>query len=194
MAQLEEEMREADVECQKVRNQIQGVEFLLSEKKKLLSTTYQPLEAEDVTPLSPKENLKEAVATLKVSDKIIRRNTGNSLPRFMTSTVASRQRQSAAERDIGTKSRSLRTMSRSSALFSGSQSLSLMDSRLKVILRSSNKKPRHTETNAQATESPRSTILDSKTTSMPRSKMVTSSDPNLRVKLSHHRRRMSDFT
>ncbi|KAJ0013252.1 hypothetical protein Pint_20597 [Pistacia integerrima] len=193
MAQLEEEMREADVECQKVRNQKQEVEFLLSEKKKLLSTTYQPIEAEEMIPSSPKENLKEAVATPKVSDKIIRRNTGNCLPRFMTSTVASRQRQSAAERDIGTKSRSLRTGSKSSALFSGSQSLSFIDSRLKVILRSSNKKPRYSEANGHTTETPRSVVLDSKTTSMPRSKMVTSSDPNLRVKLSYHRRRMSDF-
>ncbi|XP_031284334.1 kinesin-like protein KIN-14U [Pistacia vera] len=193
MAQLEEEMREADVECQKVRNQKQEVEFLLSEKKKLLSTTYQPIKAEEMIPSSPKENLKEAVATPKVSDKIIRRNTGNSLPRFMISTVASRQRQSAAERDIGTKSKSLRTGSKSSALFSGSQSLSFIDSRLKVILQSSNKKPRYSEANGHTTESPRSVVLDSKTTSMPRSKMVTSSDPNLRVKLSYHRRRMSDF-
>ncbi|KAI9186914.1 hypothetical protein LWI28_022216 [Acer negundo] len=198
MAELEGDMREAEVECQKVGNQINEAEFLLSEKKKLFSTTYGLLEDEEKTPISPKETLKESVKTPRVSEKAMRRSISNSLPRFMTSTVASRQRQGAAEREINAinvRARSLRTASRSSMQFSHSQSLSFLDPRFKVMLRTSNKKPRYGEPNV-LTESPKANNgLDSKTVfvPLPRSKMVTSSDPNLKATLCRHRRRMSDF-
>ncbi|KAK1582851.1 hypothetical protein Q3G72_018877 [Acer saccharum] len=198
MAELEGYMREAEVECQKVRNQINEAEFLLSEKKKLFSTTYGLLEDEEKTPLSPKETLKESVKTPRVSEKAIRRSISNSLPRFMTSTVASRQRQGAAEREISAinvRARSLRTGSRSLMQFSHSQSLSFLDPRFKVMLRTSNKKPRYGEPNV-LTESPKANNgLDSKTVFVPppQSKMVTASDPNLKATLCRHRRRMSDF-
>ncbi|KAH7571967.1 hypothetical protein JRO89_XS04G0176100 [Xanthoceras sorbifolium] len=191
MAELEGDMREAEVECQKVWNQIKEAEFLLSQKKKLFSTTHGLLEDEEKTPVSPTEILKEALKTPRV--KVIRRSISNSLPRFMTSTVASRQRQGAAEREISVSARSLRAGSRSSVQFSHSQSLSFVDPRFKVMLRSSNKKPRYGEPNV-LTESPKANGLDSKTVSVPpRTRMVTSSDPNLKVTLCRHRRRMSDF-
>ncbi|KAL5770744.1 hypothetical protein ACOSP7_014898 [Xanthoceras sorbifolium] len=191
MAELEGDMREAEVECQKVWNQIKEAEFLLSQKKKLFSTAHGLLEDEEKTPVSPTEILKEAVKTPRV--KVIRRSISNSLPRFMTSTVASRQRQGAAEREISVSARSLRAGSRSSVQFSHSQSLSFVDPRFKVMLRSSNKKPRYGEPNV-LTESPKANGLDSKTVSVPpRTRMVTSSDPNLKVTLCRHRRRMSDF-
>lgn len=194
MAELEEDMREAEVECQKVRNQIKEVEMVLSEKKKLFSTTYQLLEDEEKTLTSPTKNQKEAIETpTKASQKLTRRGISNYVPRFMTSTAASRQRQTAAEREISVRARSLRTGCRSSVQFSASQSLSFSDPRFRAMLRGSNKKPRYGDTNPLLMESPKGNALDTKTSSMPRNKIVTSSDPNLRVTLSHHRRRMSDF-
>ncbi|KAK3200529.1 hypothetical protein Dsin_023944 [Dipteronia sinensis] len=50
--------------------------------------------------ISPKETLKESVETPRISEKAIRRSISNSLPLFVTSTVASRQRQGAAEGEI----------------------------------------------------------------------------------------------
>lgn len=192
IAKLEEEMREAEEECQKVRNQIQKAEFLLNENKRLFSSTYQPPEDEGKAPASPKGALVQVSRASLTFEKTTRRKFSNSMPRFMNSTVASRQRLGAAEKEIDSRANSSRTGTRSSIHFSGSQSLSYSDLRFKSILRS-NKKSRYGETNTPAMESPKCSDLDSKTTSMPRSKIVTSSNPNLRVTLSRHRRRMSDF-
>ena len=130
----------------------------------------------------------------------IKRNFSNSTPRFMTSTVASRQRQSAAERDISTvRLKSFRSIiSKSSNNYSYSQSMSYSDIRIKAILRSSNGKSRYAEAdsvpipNTVLTEKPKCNDMESKVTT-PRSKMVTSSDQNFRVSLGRHRRRMSDL-
>jgi hypothetical protein len=186
---LKEDMREAEEECQKVRNQIQKAEILLSENKRLLSTTYRLLEDEAKTPMSPKEDLKEAIGTPPTSKKDIKRNLCNSRPHFMTPTVASRQRQSAVEKEVVGRARSLRTGTRSLIQLSASQSHSYMDPRFKAILRNSNRKSRHAETTKLLRESPKCCDSDSKVDRLPQSKMVTSSDPNLRVTLGHRRRR-----
>lgn len=191
--ELEEEMREAEEECQKIRNQLLKAELLLGENKKIFSTSYHLLEDETKTPRSPKEDFREVVGTPRTSEKAVKRNKSSSLPRFMTSTVASRQRQSAAEREIGRSTRTVTSGTRSSMQFFGSQSLSYSDPRFKAILRLSNKKSRYAETNTFLTESPKCSSSDPKRTSLPRSKMVASSNPNLRVTLAHHRRRMSDL-
>lgn len=185
-------MREAEEECQKVRNQIQKAEFLLNENKRLFSSTYQPLEDEGKAPATPKGDLTQISRAPLTFEKTIRRKISNSTPRFMNSTVASRQRLSSSEKEIEGRANISRAGTRSSIQFSGSQSLSYSDLRFKSILRA-NKKSRYGETNTTAVESPKFSDLDSKTTSMPRSKVVTSSNPNLRVTLSRHRRRMSDF-
>lgn len=192
--ELEEDIKEAEEQRQNIRDQIQKVEFKLSESKKLFSTTNSLLENDDMgTSISPKDDIKEVIETPKASKKSIKRNFSNSVPRFMNSTVASRQRQCAAEGDISGRSKSLRSViNRSSIQFSCSQSLSYSDPRIKALLQSSNGKSRHAETNAVLTERPKSIELESKTTN-PQSKMVTSSDPNLRVTLCRHRRRMSNL-
>ncbi|XWS57638.1 hypothetical protein CRYUN_Cryun09bG0190500 [Craigia yunnanensis] len=196
MSELEENIREAEEECQKITNQIRKAQFLLSENKKLYSTAYGiPDDNEEKNPESPKEDVKDhVIGTPRITQKAIEQNIPRSLPRFMTSTVASRERQSAAEREIVKRARSLRSGTKSSVQFSGSQSLSFSDPRFRTFLRHSKKSSRFKDTNAPTIESPKcndSAAL--KTNSLPRSKMVTSSDPNFRVKLSHHRRRMSDF-
>lgn len=187
-------MREAEEECQKVRKQIQKAELLLNENKRLFSATYQPLEAEGkAVPRSPKGDLIQVSGTPLTLERTIRRKFANSVPRFMNSTVASRQRLSAAEKEIDSRVNSSKMVTRSSIQFYGSQSLSYSELRFKSILRNSNKKSRCGETNTSAMESPKCCDLDCRTTTMPQSKILASSNPNLRVTLSRHRRRMSDF-
>ncbi|XP_062084565.1 kinesin-like protein KIN-14U isoform X2 [Humulus lupulus] len=196
--ELEECMREAEEECQKVKKQIQKVEFILNENKKLYSNTgQQPLEheeEEEMVLLSPKQDLKK----VKESHKETRRIISSSLPRFMTSTVASRERQSASEREIVGRARVLRSGTKSTIHFTTSQSISYSDRRFKATLQNSNRKKQHAETNDDVVvnnivESPKCNGSDSKSTSLPKSRMVTSSDSNLRATLSRHRRRMSNL-
>lgn len=191
--ELEVEMREAEEECQKVRYQVQKAEFLLSENRELLSTTYHVPDDKENAPISPKEDYKEVNSTSRVTDKGIRRNMTSPFPRFMTSTVASRQRQSAAEKLVVGRARSLRSATRSSLQFSASQSFSYSEFRFRAILKESNRKSRYGETKPLLPESPKCNGPEMKMASLPRSKTVISSDPNLRTTLSHHRRRMSDL-
>lgn len=187
--ELEEDMREAEEECQNVRNQIQKAEFLLSENKKLLLTNYPFTEDKEKTPVSDKEDGR----TVNRTPLITENGNRNSLPRFMTSTVASRQRQNAAEKEIVRKAGSLRPGTKSSVQFSGFHSLSFSDIRLKSILRDSNRKSGYGETKTILKENLKCNSSDLKIPFLPRSKMVTASDPNLRTTLSRHRRRMSDL-
>lgn len=191
--ELEVEMREAEEECQKVRYQVQKAEFLLSENRELLSTKYHVPDDKENAPISPKEDYKEINSTSRVTDKGIRRNMTSPFPRFMTSTVASRQRQSAAEKLVVGRARSLRSATRSSLQFSASQSFSYSEFRFRAILKESNRKSRYGETKPLLPESPKCNGPEMKMASLPRSKTVISSDPNLRTTLSHHRRRMSDL-
>ncbi|PON73928.1 Kinesin-like protein [Parasponia andersonii] len=196
--ELEGCMREAKEECQKVQNQIQKFEFILSENKKLFSNIdHQPLlEREENVTLSPKHDLKQVKESNKQSEKETTRIISSSLPRFMTSTVASRERQSAAERDLVGRARVLRAGTRSSIHFaaSQSQSISFSDRHFKATLQNSNRK-KHVETDNVNVESPKfnGSASDSKSASLPKSRMVTSSDPNIRATLGRHRRRMSDL-
>lgn len=184
----------AEEECQKVKNQIQKVEFILSENKKLYSNTDQHLEHEENVHLSPKQDVKEVVKeTNKHSEKETRRIISSSLPRFMTSTVASRERQSAAEREIIGRAKILRSGTRSSIHFTASQSISYSDRRFKATLQNSNRKEQHVETDNVNIESPKCNGSDNKSTSLPKSRMVTSSDPSLKATLGRHRRRMSSL-
>ncbi|XP_022719240.1 kinesin-like protein KIN-14U isoform X2 [Durio zibethinus] len=195
ISELEENMREAEEECQKITNQVRKAEFLLNENKKFYSTAYGiPDENEEKNPETPKEDVKDhVIGSPRITQKAIKQNIHRSLPRFMASTVASRERQCVAEREIVKRATSLRSGAKSSVQFSGAQSLSFSDPRFRAFLRHSNKSSRFKDTNAPATESPKCSDIALKTTSLPRTKMVTSSDPNMRVKLGHHRRRMSDF-
>lgn len=187
-------MREAEEEIQKVRIQIQKAEILLNENRKLFTMTYEPPEEkEETTPITPEEDAKEVCVTPQISDKGIRRNVISSVPRFMTSTVASRQRQSAAESMIVARARSLRSVARSSVQFSCSQSLNYSDIRLKAMLRESNKKPRQGEWKNFPAESPKCGASDLKASFLPLRKTVHSSDPNFKSTLGRHRRRMSDL-
>ncbi|XP_057512549.1 kinesin-like protein KIN-14U [Actinidia eriantha] len=193
IAELEEDMRDAEAEYKKVGNQIQKAEFLLSENRKLFSAMYQLLADEGKTPTSAKEEPSESPATPKASEKVIKRKDTYSVPRFMNPTMASRQRQTAAEREVNSRERILRLGTRSSIQISGSQSLSYLDPHFKALLRNPNKKSRHGYTSTPLAESTKCNVSDSKPISASRTKTVSSSDPNLKATLGRHRRRMSDL-
>nr|QWT43336.1 kinesin-like protein KIN14G [Citrullus lanatus] len=199
IAELDENMKEAQEECQKVKNQIQKAEFLLSEHKKLFSTDHHPhVETPEMNHVVPGEDRKEVTVTPRKSKVPSKTIISNSLPRFMTSTMASRQRQSAAENKVVMgRAKSLRFGARSSVQFSSSQSMSYSDFRIRASLQISNKKSRYVEPDSLSTETPQVNGSELKKDPLPlplpQSKMVISSDSNLRVTLSRHRRRMSDL-
>lgn len=192
IAELQEEMKEAEEEFANVRNQIQKTEFLLREKKKLFATTYNLLEDEENIPRSPKECFKGVLRTPQVSEIQITKSVAKSAPRFMNSTAASRQRHIAEERETKGRTRSLRLGTGTSIQISSSQSLSYSDPRFKAFLKHPNKKSRYGETNTSLNEITICNGFDSMPSAVTRAKIV-SSDPNLAVTLNRHRRRMSDL-
>ncbi|KAM7273768.1 hypothetical protein ACFE04_028432 [Oxalis oulophora] len=177
--ELEEDMREAETEYKRITVQIQKAKSLLNESKILLLKTFHLEEVEKNTEECPKEEL---FLTPKISDKPSNRKLSGSLPRFMTSTAASRHRLNSIEKEILLRPRSLRSVTKSSMQFSYSQSF-ISDARLKAILRSSNKK----------TDTIVPVIEISNVEALPESKMVALSDPNFRVAKGYHRRRMSSL-
>ncbi|KAG7556762.1 Kinesin motor domain [Arabidopsis suecica] len=204
ISELEVEMRETQDNCKKIKARLHETECLLSENKKLLwITNDKHVEDIEKKAISPLDHLQETDATPKSSDKRVKISKSSGfVPRFMTSTVASRQRQTMSEKEINAKAQSIRSMVKNLTQFSTSQSLSLSDSRNRVLLRRSYTKPLQATANSGTTpETPKRHIKDNSLqrknmndTSSPRSKMVTSSDPNVRAKLCHHRRRMSSLT
>lgn len=192
IAELEEQMKEAEEGCTELRTAIQKADFLLSENKRLFAKKYQPLEDEETFPLTPKENVGEITVTPRNSEKGLKTNVTSSVPRFMSSTVASRIRETTAEREIHSRPKSMRSWARSSMQISGSQSNSF-DRRFKAQLRTSNKRSRYSETITIAGDIKYGDDSDIKPTVLPQNKTIAPSDPKPRRPLAHHRRRMSDL-
>lgn len=194
LAKLEEEMREVEEKSSELREQILKAEFLLNENKKLFATSYGPFDDEEK--IAKPKDLKQVSKIPLLSDKPTKPDVPGLVPRFMSSTVASRQRQSASERDALGRVKSSRLGTRSSVQLSISQSLSYSEPLFRAIISDkSSKKSRYVEPKAiLLTESPKcNRRTDLKPHLPPRSKMVTSSDPNMRVTLSRHRRRVSSL-
>ncbi|KAI4364597.1 hypothetical protein MLD38_020668 [Melastoma candidum] len=187
---LEETLKETEEESRKVETQLTKAEFLLCESKKLLpASPCLPLD-DQTEPITPK-NEKQMLKSPRVPARSPKAATAppSVLPRFMTSTVASRQRQSASEQQITKRSKP--------------KSLCHSEANLKsIILQKINKKPRwHTDTRAANTlqcESPRSVRMDHY-----KPVAAYSADHNERVTPTttgrvggghyHHRRRMSSL-
>lgn len=185
-------MNEAEEGCTELRTQIQKADFLLSENKRLFVKKYRPLEDEETFPITPKENIAEITVTPRNSEKGLKTNVTSSVPRFMSSTVASRIRVTTAEREIHSRPKTVRSWARSSMQISGSQSNSF-DRRLKAHLRTSNKRSRYSETNTIAGDIKYGDDSDIKPSVVPQSNTIVPSDPKPRRPLAHHRRRMSDL-
>ncbi|KAJ8440163.1 hypothetical protein Cgig2_003488 [Carnegiea gigantea] len=187
---LSKEMREAKEECQRIKNQLKKAEFLLVENKRLHSATCKLAEEDENTSKSAKSYLKESVDAPGDPEKATRKK---SLPHFMTSTAASRHRQSAVDGETHFTARLLRSGTRTSMHLSASQSLSFLDSRLKAVLRNRNTKLNDEAVKEVLNENPNCNTVETKPSSMPHSKTVACSYPNTRTTFPHHRRRMSDL-
>lgn len=185
-------MKEAEEGCTELSTQIHKADCLLSENKRLFVKKYQPLEDEETFPITPKDNVAEITATPRNSEKGLKTNVTSSVPRFMSSTVASRIRETTAEREIHSRPKSVRSWARSSMQISGSQSNSF-DRRFKAQLRTSNKRSRYSETTTIAGDIKYGDGSDIKPSVLPQSKTIAPSDPKPRRPLAHHRRRMSDL-
>eukprot|EP01018_Ginkgo_biloba_P038434 Gb_33955 [translate_table: standard] len=96
MAELMQQMRHFEDDCQSARNNIQTVEFLLREKKKHLAKSNPSLDYQE-TPQSPvcRESETQQIELGNVAQGSV------GLPRFMNSTVCSRIR---GRSDVGCKS------------------------------------------------------------------------------------------
>ncbi|KAK1394825.1 Kinesin-like protein KIN-14U [Heracleum sosnowskyi] len=202
ISNFQEEMRDAEDEFAKVSEQIRKTQFLLTEKKKLFAESYNVCKDKENIPISQDDVFEEVAGTPRTSEMPITRSVVKSAPRFMSSTAASRQRHIIAEIQVKGMARSIRSGTRTLQL-SSSQSLGYSDPRFKAFLKHPNKKSRYGETNAPGTEVTGETnasvteiAISSGYKSGPcavtRTKMV-SSDPNLRVTLHRHRRRMSSL-
>ncbi|KAL1811095.1 hypothetical protein DCAR_0623212 [Daucus carota subsp. sativus] len=210
IAEFQEEMREAEDEFAKVSDHIRKTQFLLTEKKKLFAESYDVCKDKENIPTSQDDVFKEVTGTPRTSEIPGTRSVMKSAPRFMSSTAASRQRHIIAEIQVKGMARSLRSGTRTSLQISSSQSLGYSDPRFKAFLKHPNKKSRYGETNASGTEvSGLGTEVTGETDAsvteiaissnhkagplaVTRTKMV-SSDPNLKVTLHRHRRRMSSL-
>lgn len=191
IAELSDEMREAEEEYQKVRNQLKKAEILLSENNRLHSAAYNDAEDEENTPESLKNDIKEAVDTPCDSEKPTKRK---SLPHFMTSTAASRLRHSAAERQNHFAARVLRSGTRSSIQLSASQSLSFIEPRLKAVMRSGSRNHPDKAVKNDPTETQNCTNVEPKSASpLGRNKSVAPSLLNSKPTFPRHRRRMSNL-
>uniref|UniRef100_A0A7C9EDU0 Adenosinetriphosphatase n=1 Tax=Opuntia streptacantha TaxID=393608 RepID=A0A7C9EDU0_OPUST len=188
--ELSKEMREAEEECLRIKNQLKKAEFLLAENKRLRSGTCKLADDEENTPESAKSSLKEVVDSPDDPEKATRKK---SLPHFMISTVASRHRQSSVDRETHFTARVLRSGTRSSMHLSASQSLSFLDSRLKTVLRNRNTMHNDKSVKEVLNENPNCNTVETKPSSMPCSKTVACSHPNTRTTFPRHRRRMSDL-
>lgn len=203
-------MREAEDEFAKVSDHIRKTQFLLTEKKKLFAESYDVCKDKENIPTSQDDVFKEVTGTPRTSEIPGTRSVMKSAPRFMSSTAASRQRHIIAEIQVKGMARSLRSGTRTSLQISSSQSLGYSDPRFKAFVKHPNKKSRYGETNASGTEvSGLGTEVTGETDAsvteiaissnhkagplaVTRTKMV-SSDPNLKVTLHRHRRRMSSL-
>ncbi|CAM8926016.1 unnamed protein product [Rhodiola kirilowii] len=190
---IEEEMKDIESDCQKVTNQLRHAELLLSENLKFFKVKYQIAEHVNETPRIVTKGIGDReVQILKVTEKVLKRSLTDSLPRFMTSTVASRQRHTTSEKETVTKPNTVTSGSRKSFHLISSQSLS--DIHMRIPLRSANKKSRYgEESSANISRSPKCNVLESETKYGIGNKLVRCTYSNFRTTVGQHRRRMSDL-
>ncbi|RAL50464.1 hypothetical protein DM860_016931 [Cuscuta australis] len=173
IAELQEQMVEDEEECQNLRHQIENAKLLLSKTRKTLSMmTRKPPEDDEQCHVSARE--EDFSQLIKKPEKTAPRRivSANSMPRFMTSTVASRQRESPTERQMDIRPKTFRYWAKSSVQIPpGSQSVSYSDPRLKHFLRNTEKKEGLCDDTKKAS---------------------AHSNPNAKVAAGRHRRRMSD--
>ncbi|KAM0947711.1 putative minus-end-directed kinesin ATPase [Dioscorea sansibarensis] len=196
IAELNQQISEAEEELQKLRNQIERTEDLLLEKKKLV-------EEQKGSPTSPLviQHI-EVVQSPKTTERLASKQRCSSLPHFMVSTACSRLRQCASG-EVSQRMRKSRLGMVHSIDAFGSQFLSYSDSQPKLKPRYLKSKPVTGETDStrvrdfrclESSENNSYNSSDLKPSLATRSRRITGSYPNFRATLYQHRRRMSDLT
>lgn len=193
--ELDQQINDTEEQLWEVKSQIEEREKLIQEKK-LFPMAYQLIEDQKV--------LQEVAESPKTADIAGYKARPSSLPRFMTSTACSRQRQSVAVEIVSGRLRTLRLGNRGSVNFTGSQSHSHSDPYFKSNIRSLKSKLVTYETHISKhrrdlshlsnQENPSCNSIDSKSSSFSRNKKISTSHPNFRVTLHQHRRMMSNLT
>ncbi|WOL03331.1 kinesin-like protein KIN-1 isoform X3 [Canna indica] len=192
ISELEQQIQETEGDLQKVRNQIERIENLIQEKMKTLRATYLLHDDMNESPRSPlvldhvevEEGNKKAVKQV--------RRSASSVPRFMAPTECSRQRQKTSE--LMGRWRTISVMNRKSVDLFGSQSLNCS-----TPISSQNLKKRSVAYKRKDLSSQSNPLnishnsIESKGSLLSKTKNVSTSNPNLRVALHQHRRRMSDL-
>ncbi|KAL5203945.1 hypothetical protein ABZP36_008816 [Zizania latifolia] len=129
LAELEKEICDAEQELKHLTEQIRRAEISLEERKKQISSACQAHSDEKGSPRSTLvvdhiDSAESPQATDKAKSKV---SSHGSVPRFMSSTVCSRQRHSPASHSAS-KPRLTKSVSRYPAELSGSQSFSCYSS------------------------------------------------------------------
>lgn len=177
-------MRGAEEDGKAVRDQLQKAEILLKESRKFYATSYGGVPNNDDIQAIEEVEKEDIAETPQTSERTAKRTVTGFVPRFMTATIASRQRQTEVDREVAAKARRFRSGTRSSVQLLGSQSLCLSGSHLSASLTA--------ERHGCVSDGPKCNGLDLKKTFLAGNKTVTASDPNLRLTLPGvHRRRMS---
>ncbi|CAA7388626.1 unnamed protein product [Spirodela intermedia] len=199
IAELNWEMKDAEEGLQKLRTHLRQAEDQLQEKKKKLLLEGSP-PARDGDPKGSPESPQSG------GDKggaCRSHHPSSSLPRFMTSTVCSRQRRSAAG-EVNGKARPARIKNLSAVDFSLSQSRSLLEPPSRLSSYGGKSRTAKVEAGGggrfkslpplcvQGNLSCNST--DSRSPTLARSRKVSATPLSWRAPVSLHRRRMSDLT
>lgn len=205
IAELNWEMKDAEEGLQKLRTHLRQAEDQLQEKKKRLLPEVSPPAGEGDpkgSPESPRSGGDKGGACRT-------HHPSSSLPRFMTSTVCSRQRRNAAVAggaagEVNGKARPARIRNLSTVDLSLSQSRSLLEPPSRLSSWSANSRTAKVEAEGggrlkslpplcvQGNLSFNST--DSRSPTLARSRKVSATPLSWRAPVSLHRRRMSDLT
>ena len=194
ISELEQQIQEAEDELQKVRNQMERTENLIQEKVKILQAAYQHPDDMNGSPRSPLVlgHVEVEVGTEKAAKSVIKKSA-SSAPRFMAPTECSRQRQKASE--LMSRWRAISVMNRRSMDLFTSQSLNCSTPISSQILKKISVPYKKGDLPSQSNPEniSQNNSIDSKGSLLSKTKKVSTSNPNLRVALHQHRRRMSDL-
>ncbi|OAY78598.1 Kinesin-2, partial [Ananas comosus] len=199
IAELEQQINDIEEELENIRKQIKRTHNLIQEKKQLFPPNDPTIEDHEGSPRSPLViGHGEITESLPTTEKTAKKTVCRSGPRFMASTVCSRQRQIAGG-EVSGKIRTAKSVSRSNADFSVSQSFNL--SGRYVISNLKNAKTNLVKFEGTIAKG-RDLLLKCKPDNMSHNsidsksssnKKVSKSHPNLKATLPKHRRRMSDL-
>ncbi|KAG8090470.1 hypothetical protein GUJ93_ZPchr0011g26894 [Zizania palustris] len=203
LAELDKEICNAEQELKHLTEQIRRAEISLEERKRQISSACQALIDEKGSPRSTLvvDHIDSAGSPQATDKAKIKVSSHGSVPRFMSSTVCSRQRHSPASHSASSKPRLTKSVSRYPAELSGSQSFSCYSNyknsakARSVPFSSTSSVPKMKFLAAKSDQINISTnSIDSTAASAPPRRESFISRQIQRAPLHQHRRRMSSLT